>query len=139
MCLFRAKKSAKHFACLTRQWVTNLLRARFSETNSGKRAAIVSGSYIINPVPASRWLSDGCGGLVAVATPYLGMILPSTFMLVLGTHVAAYEVVMVCAESCPPARGMARRGIAVPRVSVNLFLLRYQRFNCPTCRDGTQT
>lgn len=64
----------------------------------------------------------GVEALLRWRHPAWGMILPSTFMPVLETHVAAYEVGnWVLQESCRQLAEWRACGIAIPRVSVNLF------------------
>ncbi|UUR08925.1 sensor domain-containing phosphodiesterase [Sphingomonas glaciei] len=64
----------------------------------------------------------GVEALLRWRHPTWGIILPSTFMPVLETHVLAYDVGnWVLDEACRQIAAWRKLGIAVPRVSVNLF------------------
>lgn len=124
LAMFRAKKEGGRTFRLFDKSMGDELAARHAFRNELKHAS-GQRQWELHYQPQYR-LVDGCRtgveALLRWRHPTWGIILPSTFMPVLETHVLAYEVGnWVLEEACRQLAAWRALGIHIPRVSVNLF------------------
>lgn len=124
LAMFRAKKEGGRNFRLFDKSMGDELAARHAFRNELKQAS-GQRQWELYYQPQYR-LSDGCltgvEALLRWRHPAWGILLPSTFMPVLETHVMADEVGnWVLEEACRQLAAWRVLGIDIPRVSVNLF------------------
>ncbi|MEO6248921.1 MAG: EAL domain-containing protein [Sphingomicrobium sp.] len=124
LAMFRSKKEGGRTFRLFDQTMANELTARRAFRDELKRAS-GERQWELYYQPQYRLADGQLTGVEALLRwrhPSWGIIMPSTFMPVLETHVMAYQVGnWVLEEACRQLAAWRALGIEVPRISVNLF------------------